>query len=267
VGPEVAWARHTLLIHRDESHRRARVGAWVRRGLERGERIFYATVAGDTHQGVELRQGGVDVPRAVRDGQLTFVPSEEFFPGAQQATLVRRALAEGYAGVRLSARADPAIRDVGAERFEVIDHVMEELCATLPVLVLCQYDAVGATGMADAAGLTTAVDSHLDAFQDGQMRVQRRGDLVSVGGEVDLVSADVLAHALRRMVRPGHGSEMVIDLAELAFVDVAGCRALVTGTEAVRGDGGTVFLRGVSGHVHKLMALLRIDRQPGLELA
>jgi anti-anti-sigma factor len=267
VGPEVAWAPHTLLIHRDESHRRASVGAWVQRGLERGERIFYTTVDGDTHVVAELTHGGVDVPRAVRDGQLTFVASEDFFPGAQQAALVRRALAEGYPGVRLSARADPAIQDVGAEEFRVIDHGMDELCATMPVLVLCQYDAVAATGTADATGLTTAVDNHLDAFQDGQMRVQHRGDQVSVGGEVDLVSADVLAHALRRMVRPGHGSEMVLDLAELAFIDVAGCRALVTGTEAVRGDGGRVFLRGVGGHVQKVMALLGIDRQPGLDLA
>ena len=267
VGPEVGWAPHTLLIHRDESHRRASVGAWVQRGLQRGERIFYATVAGDTHLGVDLSPGGVDVPRAVRDGQLTFVPSEEFFPGAQQATLVRRALAEGYPGVRLSARADPAIREVGAEQFQVIDQVMDELCATLPVSVLCQYDAVAATGTADAAGLTTAVDNHLEAFQDGQMRVQHRGDRVSVGGEVDLVSADVLAHALRRMYRPGHSSEMVLDLADMAFVDVAGCRALVTGTEALRDDGGRVFLRGISVHVGKVMALLGIDRQPGMDLA
>lgn len=69
------------------------------------------------------------------------------------------------------------------------------------------------------------------------------------------------------MVRPGHGAEMLLDLAELAFIDVAGCRALVTGTEAMRADGGRVFLRGVNWHVRKVMALLGIDRLPGLELA
>jgi anti-anti-sigma factor len=269
--PEVEWAPHTLLVHREESHRQASVGAWVQRGLQRGDRIYYATVAGDTHAVTDLSRAGVDVPRAVREGQLTFVASEEFFPGAQQAALVERALAEGFPGVRLSAQADPAIREVGPSRFRAIDELMDELCATLPVSVLCQYDALAATDTADAARLATAVDCHLDAIRDAQMRVQRRSDQVSVGGEVDLVSADVLAHALRRIGGSEHASEeaseLVLDLAELAFVDVAGCRALVTGTEALRDGGGRVFLRGVNGQVQKVMALLGIDRLPGLNVA
>jgi anti-anti-sigma factor len=266
AGPEAHSAPHTLLVHREDSHRRRHVGGWVRRGLERGEKILYSTVAGDTTVARELRRGGVDVQRAVRDGQLTFVPMERFFPGAEQATLVRRALEEGYPGVRLSAEADAGLDGVGAEQYQLIDGLMDELCASLPVFALCQYDAGAATATAHAARLASAVDSHLAAVQDGEMWLRRRGDQVVVGGEVDLVSADVLSHALRRVCQLERGSEMVIDLTELTFVDVAGCRALVAGTEPLRGAGGRVLFHGVDGQVDKVMALLGITRLPGLEL-
>ncbi len=266
AGPEAHVAPHTLLVHREDTHRRASVGGWVRRGLERGEKVFYSTVAGDPAAVLELTQGGVDVQRAVGDGQLTFVPHERFFPGAEQATLVRRALKEGYPGVRLSAQADAGLDGVGAEQYQLIDQLMDELCASLPVVALCQYDARAATATARATTLASAVDSHLEAVEDGEMWLQRQGHRVLVGGEVDLVCADVLAHALRGLCHRDHGSEVVIDLAALTFVDVAGCRALVAGTEPLRGGGGRVFVQGVDGQVSKVMGLLGITRLPGLEL-
>lgn len=267
AAPEAQWAPHTLLVQRLPNQHDLDVGGWVRQGLQRGEMIFYSTVDGDTAAVSQLQQGGVDVARAVRDGQLTFVSAERFFPGAEQATLVRRALDRGFPGVRLSAQADAALDHVGVERYQAIDHSMDELCAGLPVMALCQYDVRRTPSAAEAAGLITAIDSHLDAVRDGDLRLRRWADQVSLAGEADLASAPVLGRALRGICQSGPGSEIVLDMSALTFVDVAGCRALVAGTEPLRGRGGTVFLRGVDGHVHKVMALLGIDRLAGLELA
>lgn len=261
AGPGQDWDSHVLLLYRDNSHRQASLGSWVQQGLDRGEKIFYSTVPGDTALVSELKQAGVDVAVPVRDGQFTFLPLEEFFPGAAQAALVRGALDEGYPGVRLSAQANAALSNVGEDEYQAIDHLMDELCASLPVSALCQYDT-HSTGTT----LTTVIDSHPDAVQDARMRLRRLDDRVLVGGEVDLASAPVLTNALHRVCQLQDASEVVVDLSELTFVDVAGCRALVAGTDALRRDGGTVLYRGVNGHMRKVMTLLAMDRLPGVYL-
>jgi anti-anti-sigma factor len=166
----------------------------------------------------------------------------------------------------LSAQANLAIKDVGAEQYQAIDDLMDDLCANLPVLALCQYDAPSTSDASRSASLAAAVESHLDAVQDAEMRLRREADRMWVGGDVDLASAAVLGHALRRLCQSLSGSDMVLDLTGLTFVDVAGCRALVTGTETLRDRGGTVSLSGVRGHRLKVIRLLGMDRLPGVEL-
>jgi len=260
-GQGAFWDSHVLLVNHDDSHRRANVMAWVQRGLDRRDKILYSTVEGDPVLVPELRQVDSEVAKAVREGQFAFLPLEDFFPGARQADLVRRALDEGYPGVRLSAQSDAAVRGVGADDYRAIDHRMDELCASLPVSALCQYDAGGVNG----AILTTVIDSHPDAVQDARMRLCRRADGTVVAGEVDVASAAVLERVLRRICREG-SSELVLDVSGLTFVDVVGCRAMTVGTEAFRRHGGTVFCRGLNGHIRRVMCLLGMDRLPGVAL-
>ena len=262
--PGQEWGSHLLLLYRDEGDRRASVVSWVQQGLERGEKVLFSTVPGETEPEPEpeLEQGGVDVAEAVRAGQFAFVPMEEFFSVAGQAALVRRALDEGFPGVRLAAQANAAVGYLGEAEYQAVDHLIDELCLSLPVSALCQYHA----GRSNGTALTTVVDSHLEAVEDAAMRLRRHGDVVLVAGEVDRGSAEVLAYALQRICQRQATSRVDIDLSELRFIDVGGCRAVVAGTETLRRDGGTVFLRGASGHIRKVMCLLAMNRLPGVEL-
>jgi len=263
AGPGKDWDSHLLLLYRDEDHRQASVGSWIQRGLDRGEKVFYSTAPDDPASMSELQPGTDGVARAVRQGQFTFIPLEELFPGAAQPAMVRAALAEGYPGVRFSAQANAALGSVGDEDYQAIDHLMDELCARLPVSALCQYNAA----RNDGRTLATVIDCHPDAVRDAQMRLRRLEDRVALAGAVDLGSAEVLAHALHRICQLDGSSEVVLDLSELTFVDVAGCRALVTGTDGLRRAGGTVICRGASGHIGKVMSLLGLDRLHGMALA
>jgi anti-anti-sigma factor len=261
AGPGEDGDSHLLLLYGDERHRQASVGSWVERGLYRGDKILYATVSDDSVSVSQWRPGGESVTRAVRDGRFLFLPLEEFFPGAEQAALVRGALAEGYPGVRLVAQADAALSIVGDETYQSIDRAMDELCASLPVWALCQYD----TARNDHHSLTAAVDSHLDAIQDAEMRLRRRGDHVALAGEVDLDSAESLTRALSKICGVGDLSRMVVlDVSALTFIDVVGCRALVAGTDRLRRAGGTVSCQGASGRIRKVMSMLEVDRIPGM---
>jgi anti-anti-sigma factor len=266
AGPSEQWDSHLLLLYRDQRDQVTSVASWVRRGLERGDKIFYSTVPGqDASMPVltsALEASGDGVARAMRDGQFVSIPLDELFPGARQPALTRGALAEGYSGVRFSAQANAALRSVGEAAYKAIDRLMDELCASSPVSVLCQYDAAGSTGTT----LRTVLDSHPDAVLNAQMRLRRLGDRVVVVGEVDFGSAEVLASALHRSLELDRLSELVLDVAALTFVDGAACRAVVTGTSGFRRAGGTVFVRGTAGHVHKVMMLAGMDRLPGIVL-
>ena len=269
-GPGAGGGSHVLLLYRDPGHRRASVVSWVKRGLERGEKILYSTPSGDGTPAHELGEGDPDVARAVRGGQFTFLPLEDLLPPTGQRTLVRRALDEGYPGVRMSAYANAVIGYLGEDEYQTFDHRMDELCAGLPVSALCQYDAGSATsgrlGPMTGTTLTTVIESH-EALQGARIRLRRHGDRITVSGEVDLASVEVLAPALQRTCRLEDTAEVVVDLSEVSFIDVVGCRALVVGTDAYRREGGTVTCRGVRRPTRNVMSLVGMDRLRGVELA
>jgi anti-anti-sigma regulatory factor len=254
---------HVLLLYRDETQRRASVVAWVKQGLDLGEKVFYATAPGEAAL-PGLATGGA-MTTASHDGQLTFVPLDEFFPGAGQAALVRQALDQGFPGVRLSAHADAALRVVGEEVYQAIDRGMDELCASLPVSALCQYgaDADGDRGGVDAR-LGAAIDSHPDALQDARLQVWRHGNEVLMAGEPDVGSADVITRTFYRICQLQGVSDLVVDLSGLTFADVAICRALLAGTQDHRRAGGAVHFRGASGHLRKVLSLLGVPRLSGV---
>ena len=262
-GPGEDWDSHLLLLYCDEGHRQASVGSWIQRGLDRGDKVFYSTASSDPATMPELRPETDGLTRAVRDGQFTVIPLEDLFPGARQGALVRAALAEGYPGVRFSTHANAALGAVGDEDYQAIDRLVDELCARLPVSALCQYDAA----RNDARTLATVIESHPDSLRDARMRLRRVGDRVVLAGEVDLGSAEVLTHALHRICQLQGPREIVLDLSEVTFVDVAGCRALVTGTDGLRRAGGTVYCRGADGHIGRVMSLLGLDRLRGMAWA
>jgi anti-anti-sigma factor len=49
---------------------------------------------------------------------------------------------------------------------------------------------------------------------------------------------------------------IVVDLTELDFMDVAGFRALLRGTEQWRGRGGTLVLTGAHGNVRHMIDVI-----------
>jgi anti-anti-sigma factor len=255
------WSPHVLLLHHHETHRQARVVSWVREGLALGEKILYSSVPGDLLVSV-LTRWGADVAPAHRDGQIAVFPSEEVFPGGRQAELVQRALDEGYPGVRLFARADAGLTETDLEEYRALDRLTDELCARLPVTALCQLDA----GSASAATQATVIRDHSGVVEDAQMRLSRRGPRLLLRGKVDVSSVDLLRQALGSACQVQTGPTTVLDLSELTFVDVSGCRALVIGTEEHRRADGRMTIADTSGHVHKVLSLLGVDRLPGIEI-
>lgn len=83
--------------------------------------------------------------------------------------------------------------------------------------------------------------------------------VVEVGGELDLATAPRLSLALDMAERHGSRS-IVLDLAELRFVDASGLRVLVDAARRAREGGWSLSGRNPSPPVSKLLELVGLER-------
>jgi anti-anti-sigma factor len=98
---------------------------------------------------------------------------------------------------------------------------------------------------------------------DGLLRITPLADRAGlrIEGELDYAALPALTRALASM----GGGSFSVDLSGLAFVDVAGLRALVTAAAGLR-DGHVLALRSVPWYVRRLLNLTGWHNTPGLRL-
>lgn len=256
------WDGHLLLLYDEEPQRRAGVTAWVRRGLELGARILY-TEPGDGPPDRSLRGVLRDEPdalAAMARGQIEVVPAAPaaYEPSFIEAT-VDRALAEGYPSVRWSGDASTAWSVVPRSRHEVVEQATEELCASRPLSVLCQYAASEAT-----AALGMLSQTHGAGVREQLLRAVPVPGGLALAGDLEASNQEVLRSLLATTTGASEGDSFVLDLAAVDFLDLPGVRALMFGTADFRDRGGLVRLQAPPRHVAQLLHLLGVDHEPGL---
>ena len=75
---------------------------------------------------------------------------------------------------------------------------------------------------------------------------------VHLVGELDVNTAPLVADELTNVVAEGVTS-VVVDVAELTFVDSTGLRAILAGREKLQAEGATLVLEGASGVVERVL--------------
>jgi stage II sporulation protein AA (anti-sigma F factor antagonist) len=84
--------------------------------------------------------------------------------------------------------------------------------------------------------------------------------LLRVEGELDAATAPVLDEALRRAAAEGAGERVILDFANLTFVDSAGLSVLVAAHKRLQGEGTELVISAPSAAVRRLFAIAGIDR-------
>jgi anti-anti-sigma factor len=109
-----------------------------------------------------------------------------------------------------------------------------------------------------------APPSSVTAARDGQCCV------VTISGDLDLTRAAAFPQMVIQAVsaQDGHGEQVVLDLSGLAFLDVAGARALVAAIHAMA-KGHPVTVRSISPTATRVLSLLGVADPgfPNLEKA
>jgi len=72
-----------------------------------------------------------------------------------------------------------------------------------------------------------------------------------------MATAPVLARALERATDPG--SDLVVDVGALTFIDAAGLRVLAAADERLRGHGHRLRLQRPSAQLRRLLAVLGLE--------
>lgn len=82
--------------------------------------------------------------------------------------------------------------------------------------------------------------------------------VVHLHGEIDLFNAATLRRCLEELADAGE-TRVVVDMADLMFIDSSGLGALVGGMRRLRRAGGQVVLRSPRGQTAKLLEVTGLE--------
>ena len=89
----------------------------------------------------------------------------------------------------------------------------------------------------------------------GELQVAPDATVVTLHGDLDLVTLEDLRGLLDRACL-GDPTRVVVDLTDVPFVDVLSLSTILASADAVREYGGCLHVRGASGAVRRICALL-----------
>ncbi|MGZ4626778.1 MAG: MEDS domain-containing protein [Kineosporiaceae bacterium] len=257
-------ADHICWVYDDEDSFTELAGRYLAEGLAGGERLLCvgSGIAALLRRG---GQAGLDVDDLVSRGALEFLdvdtayertgelrPEEqlEFYHSA-----TRRALAEGYTGLRVVAEITDLAVDA-ARRAELMrwESVADGFIGHgSGMRAMCAYAATRLDDEA-LADLTSVHPLVRAPEAIPPFRVWFEEDTITLAGELDGLGADRLGRVLAGS--PVRRPIVVLDLARVEFVDVAACRTLARWAADLREQGARLVLLGTSRLFRRMWNLL-----------
>ena len=92
-----------------------------------------------------------------------------------------------------------------------------------------------------------------------ERRTEGRWDVLDVAGEVDLSTAPTLRSRIEGIV-DGGGRRLVVDLADVSFMDSSGLSVLVSGFKGMREAGGEMAVVCSNVAIAKIFSITGLDR-------
>jgi anti-anti-sigma regulatory factor len=269
---------HACLTFTDAEERLDVIAAFVRQGLDRGEKVVCFTEAyAPAALAEEFADRDVAAEAYARDGQLELCGTDDAFlvDGAFSATRmidslarkVDRACAEGYEGLRFTADMAWASRPVaGLEQLVVFEAEVNELFTDGRLAAICQYDRT----RFDSVTLALAAELHPRAVaatiyhEDPVLRVCRQHSPAGVrmAGEADFTYLPALTHAIGETVRLDANPHL--NLRDLLFMDAAAATAVLHGALSLAD--GRIMTVTCPPDVAKTLRVLGADDVPHLRV-
>jgi anti-anti-sigma regulatory factor len=267
---------HACLTFSDREERLDLVAAFVRDGLNAGQKVLCVTdTLSEAMLSTELAGRGLAVDHAAATGQMSVLGSDETFlaggsfASSRMIDLLRDQIGQasraGFAGLWVTSDMCWALRPViGLEELWVYESQMNQLLADNQATSVCQYDrqcfdtvTLAGAAATHAKGLA-AITYHNDPLLRICRQYQPPG--VRVSGEIDYRQIEPLTLALSEAI--GLDDHVTVNLGGLAFTDGSAAGVLMQAAAALRDDQRmTVRCRPQVG---KLLTTLGLDELPGV---
>jgi hypothetical protein len=264
--PGAGPADHLCWVYADDAALDRAAREFLAAGLARGERLLCVgervieslqTLISPDHDLAALIERG-----AVETLTLTeaYEASGPFLPEQQLAyydAATRRATRDGYRGLRVLAEVSDLAADP-AQRAELIrwEHLADDYAVHgAGFSAMCAYRAdLGRDALADVASVHPVVRAPAEV---SSFRMFVNGDRIALSGSVDAFCSDRLARVLS-VAQADDG--VVLDVADLAFVDVAGLRTVARWAAGLWARAVPVEVTGSSALLRRMWQVLDLDR-------
>jgi anti-anti-sigma factor len=228
---------HSLLVPASPSRDHTAVAGWIAAAVGRREKVVYKHAPTEDAAAVlgwSLPAAGVD-PGVLGSGQVQLADTAELHAetGGRHAALyalhlqqLEQATRDGFAGLALTGDA-AAMRTVTRDEAELVgyERELERLAVESGVRSLCRYSLDAHRGLLEAM-----LVEHYRDVADDMWSVRVADGRLRVRGELEFSNADRFAPVLRAALAAG---VRAVDVSELEFCDVAGVRALISGTDVL----------------------------------
>lgn len=241
---------HLCWRYGDAAEFRVRAGEFLAEGLALGQRVCYVGVGEPGSLADELCEvEGMSEALRRGDAQVTSVsaayPHGAVIDPADQvrayAALTEDALEANFTGLRVAADATSLVRTPEQlSAFVRYESLIDRYMSAHPFSAMCAYDRreLGEHAVAQLASMHPNSSPEAAPFR---LHASERTDCAAtLGGELDLVSAELFPLALDRANLQVRDGELVLDAADLTFVDH---RSLLWLAEHARRRAASVVLR------------------------
>jgi anti-anti-sigma factor len=225
---------------------------------------------------------GVDVAQTLKESQLALATSAEsylatgaFDPDtciAQWKEIAKRAVADGYSGLRVAGDMGWVARGVaGCERIVEYEwRLQDEVFAAAPVAGMCEFDM--------RRFPPSALEWIHNVHPDGEVQpdplwrtdgasltplFSRPGAILA--GEIDAYTRPGLKEALEQLCEQSEREDVALDLSQAVYMDVAALRMLVDIAARIQPKRMLIFV-GVPDHVREMLDVLDWSSAPGIRL-
>lgn len=265
--PGAGAADHVCWIYDDDAEFDAAVQEFLAGGMARGERVL--CVGERVVEGLRTATGGVPaLEELIAQGAVETLTLAEVYEATgpfrpeQQLSYysgaTRRALDAGFSGLRVIAEVSGLATDPD-RRPELVrwEQIADDYAAhDSGFSAMCAYRAeLAPEALADLASLHPLVRGSREA---SGFALFSETDRLVLAGSVDTFSSDRLARLLA--TAPTGGDGVVLDVADLDFLDVASCRALAHWVADLVGRSVAVEMAGSSRLLRRMWHVLGLER-------
>jgi ABC-type transporter Mla MlaB component len=225
---------HVCWTFDDDEEFRSAALQWLEDGLRLGQRLLYVGASEVETLRADL-EGLEDAEALIASGALLLVslPAMADRSGRHDSAAwmafytaaTDRAVADGYAGLRVAAEISPLVGDRDAwQPHARCESFADRYMTGRPLAALCCYDrrSVPEEALADIARFHPLVHG---PERIAPFRLFATPDALALSGDLDRFSADALERLLGMAARPAGAA--ILDIGALEFIDHQGVLALI----------------------------------------